>query len=368
MTQDVYVPTREERVRQDFVLGLKLLANGAVQRRVRAEYRERVLPQLTQEQGAARTERRQVAPALLRTEAYRTWAVLTHHSQSMMWDAVERTTQRVLSSAERRYAALRAQPEQRRGSLQLDSTLAVPPPIGNTEIHRQPGGYTGRAEIEDVSPGLRYIGASLIYGAGKGQEHATGDARANLLLYELRRRYPGFAPRRILDLGCGIGVHSQAIALAFPEAEYHGADVAAGLLRFAHLIAEERGIALHLHQRDAARTGFEDGSFDLVLSNIFFHETNSARLPQILRECRRVLRPGGVMLHIDVATQTSRHGLDDQLMNDWQVRWNGEPFWSGFAERDMFEEIVAAGFAPDRSFAEHLNRPGGASYVFGAVA
>jgi SAM-dependent methyltransferase len=368
MTQDVYVPTREERVRQEFVLGLKLLANGAAQRLVRAEYRERVLPQQTQEQGATPTERRQVAAARLRTEAFRMWAVLTHHSQSMMWDAVERTTQRVLPSAERRYAALRAQPERCRGSLQLDSTLAVPPPISNTEIHRQPGGFAGRADIEDVSPGLRYIGASLIYGAGKGQEHATGDARASVLLGELRWRYPNFAPRRILDLGCGIGVHSQALALAFPQAEYHGVDVAAGLLRFAHLIAEERGIGLHLHQRDAARTGFEDGSFDLVLSNILFHETNSARLPQILRECRRLLRPGGVMLHVDVATQTSRHGFDDQLMNDWQVRWYGEPFWTGFAERDLFKEIVAAGFSPKRSFAEYLDRPGGASYVFGAIA
>ena len=161
MTQDVYVPTREERVRQDFVLGLKLLANGAVQRRVRAEYRERVLPQLTQEQGAAPTERRQVAPALLRTEAYRTWAVLTHHSQSMMWDAVERTTQRVLSSAERRYAALRAQPEQRRGSLQLDSTLR------RTRALRGRGGHRVVTRRQQLLAG----------GASPARGHAAGADR-----------------------------------------------------------------------------------------------------------------------------------------------------------------------------------------------
>ena len=161
-------------------------------------------------------------------------------------------------------------------------------------------------------------------------------------------------------------MHSQAIALAFPEAEYHGVDVAAGLLRFGHLIAEQRGLPIHFHQRDASRTGFEAASFDLVLSNILFHETNSARLPQILRECRRVLKPGGVMLHADVATQTSRLELDDQVMNDWQVRWNGEPFWTGYAERDMHKEMIAAGFAPEQCFTEYVTHGKSVGFVFGA--
>jgi hypothetical protein len=34
----------------------------------------------------------------------------------------------------------------------------------------------------------------------------------------------------------------------------------------------------------------------------------------------------------------------------------------------MRREIIAAGFAPERSFAEHVPRPGGAWYVFGASA
>jgi SAM-dependent methyltransferase len=134
------------------------------------------------------------------------------------------------------------------------------------------------------------------------------------------------------------------------------------------LMAEERGVPIHFHQQDAAKTSFEAGSFDLVLSNILFHETNSARLPQILRECRRLLRPGGVMLHLDVPTQLNRLGFDDQVMNDWQVRWNGEPFWTGFAERDMLEEIVAAGFERQHSFATHVSALGSTVYVFGASA
>ena len=73
------------------------------------------------------------------------------------------------------------------------------------------------------------------------------------------------------------------------------------------------------------------------------------------------------MLHVDVPTQVSRLPLEDQVMNDWQVRWNGEPFWTAFAERDMRAEIVAAGFDPALAFATHESRPGGVWYVFGAT-
>ena len=368
MNQNVYVPTREEKVRQDFVLGLKLLANGPAQQRVRDEYQSRLLPELVARLGREPHERAEVERALARSAAFRHWAVLTHRSQSMMWDAIEATTRRVATRGAARLAKLRAAGV-RRGSLELDPALHVPPPIANCEIHRQPGGYCGPDDPHDVSAGLRYIGASAIYSVGKGQAQAAGDGRANLLLAQLRERFPGLGqPARILDLGCGIGVHSQAVAREFPGAEYHGVDVAAGLLKFGHLIAEERGEPIHFHQRDAAQTGFEAGSFDLVVSNILFHETNAARLPQILRECRRVLRPGGAMLHVDVATQVTRLPLADQVMNDWQVRWNGEPFWTAFAERDMKREIVAAGFDEAQAFATHVLRPGGATYVFGAMA
>jgi SAM-dependent methyltransferase len=364
-SQTVYVPTATEKARQDFVLGVKLLVNGPVQQRVREEYSREVEPAVGARLGSRPGRRPQVETDLARTASFRQWAALTHASQSLMWESIEATTQRVNAEAERRYRLLRERGPRAGGSLELDPTLPIPPPIGNTEIHRQPGGFVGGAD-PDVSPGLRYVGASMIYAPGKGNADAGGDARGRLLAQLVAEKFAGLAPRRILDLGCGVGVHAQAVALEYPQAEYHGVDVAAGLLRLGHLLAEERRVPIHFHQRDAAATGFPDGHFDLVISHILFHETNAARVSQILRECRRVLRPGGAMLHLDVATQTTRLGLADQVMNDWQVHWNGEPFWTGFAERDMREEMIAAGFEPAKVFAEHRGRAGGnVSYLFG---
>jgi SAM-dependent methyltransferase len=360
----LYEPNFTEKSRQDFVLSLKRIANGVAQQRVRETWRRDVLPALRAATGADPAVRQEVEGALASSLPFRQWAVLTHHSQSMMWNAIEPTARRLEPDTSRRFAALRTR--RTLGSLELDPSLQVPHPIGDTEIHRQPGGFVGRGEGEDIVPGLRYLGAAMIYSVGKGREQAATDGRGKLLLDEIARRRPGIKPRRILDLGCGIAVHAQPIALAYPEAEYHAVDVAAGLLRFGHLAAEERGIPIHFHQRDAADTRFPDASFDLVISNILFHETSHEQLPRILRECRRVLAPGGLMLHADVATQTSRLGLEDQVMNAWQDHWNGEPFWSGFASKDMREQIIAAGFAPETVFAGHVSNGGGVSYVFGA--
>lgn len=361
----IYDPNLTEKSRQDFVLSLKRLANGPAQQRVRDKYRRELLPRLRSELGREPLTRSDVERDLARSAEFRYWAVLTHQSQSMMWEAIEPTAQRIAPEVSQRLAALRS--GQSKGSLELDPALAVPAPIADTEIHRQPFGYCGLEQGDDVLPGLRYLGAAMIYSVGKGNAHAATDGRGKVLLDEIARRRPGWRPRRILDLGCGIGVHAQPIALAFPEAEYHAVDVAAGLLRYGHVAAEARGVPIHFHQRDAADTRFADASFDLVISNILFHETSHEWLPRILRECRRVLAPGGLMVHADVATQAARLGLDDQVMNAWQDHWNGEPFWSGFAESDLRAAMVAAGFPAETVFAEHVKGGSGFAYVFGAA-
>ena len=74
------------------------------------------------------------------------------------------------------------------------------------------------------------------------------------------------------------------------------------------------------------------------------------------------------MLHVDVATRRDELPLADRLMNEWQVRWNGEPFWSGFAATDIRAVLVAAGFSHDSTFADFVGKPYGPGgwHVFGA--
>jgi SAM-dependent methyltransferase len=366
MPANLYAPTFPEKQRQDFVLALKLLANQKLQANVRKAFEARVgLPVASS--AATLSVRERVRGPLARTSEFRLWASVTHASQSMMWRAVEATVARSSAAASARLQQLLGLGS-RAGTLELRPGMAVPAPICHVEIHRQPGGYVAESQPSDVAAGLRYFGSGQIYSPGKGN-NVGADSRGAYIAQLIRSRYPGFAPRRLLDMGCGIGLATQGLAREFSDAECTAIDVAAPLLRFAHIAASEQGVAVHFKQRDAADTGFAAGSFDLIVSNIMFHETSATHLPAILRECRRLLAPGGVMFHLDVPTQTERVAPADQVMNDWQVVWNGEPFWTGFADTSLRTELLAAGFPTGSVFTEHVARPGGGYwYTFGARA
>lgn len=104
------------------------------------------------------------------------------------------------------------------------------------------------------------------------------------------------APRTIVDLGCGPGVSTFEIARARPLDRVLGLDFAAAMLDEAR--RRERGSGFRAGRiqwlrADAARLPFRDGSVDVLTGHSFLY-----LLPDrtaALRECVRVLRPGGML-------------------------------------------------------------------------
>lgn len=94
----------------------------------------------------------------------------------------------------------------------------------------------------------------------------------------------GAAAGRVLDIGCGEGALNAALP-APPPFRLVGVDESATMLR-AHPNPHVRG--------DAARLPFRDGVFDAAVAvNMLWH-LDDPRLA--LREARRVLAPGGLLL------------------------------------------------------------------------
>jgi hypothetical protein len=56
-----------------------------------------------------------------------------------------------------------------------------------------------------------------------------------------------------------------------------------------------------------------------------------------------------------------------QVTNHWQVVNNGEPFWTGYADTDMREALIEAGFDAERVFADYEPMGGGEFHIFGAT-
>lgn len=101
----------------------------------------------------------------------------------------------------------------------------------------------------------------------------------------------GAGPGRVLDLGCGSGLH-------FDTLRSHGwavtgVDASVDQLRIAR---DRGGPEVELVQGDAAALPFDDGSFDAVAS-VFVH-TDVDDYAAVLVEVARVLRRRGRVVHI----------------------------------------------------------------------
>ena len=369
-------PTQDERSRQAFIIQFKQKVNLDLQKDIHNYFAENIAPELESELGEPlddlnRDHRKAVKKRLASEHLFQTWESLTWTGQDMMWECIDETLDHDLPRIEA-VASDVLKRSDKMGSLKLNPDLDLPPNIAKVEIHRQPGGFCLEREgvDYDILSGARYTGAGMMYGAGKGRDDKPGSgySAAHFLIQELERQFGPQKPKRILDIGCGTGFNTSTYPRHYPDAEVHGIDVAAGLIRWGHVRAENEGVPIHFSQMSTAAMDFEDESFDLVVSTIWGHETTPQILEDSIKEIWRVLKPGGISFHIDVTNQPGYQDLVDQVLNDWQIKYNGEPFWMGFADTDFQALMTKAGYPADCQFVGYRPRTQGAGdwFVHGA--
>lgn len=106
------------------------------------------------------------------------------------------------------------------------------------------------------------------------------------------RLLPGFAPRRALDFGCGVG--RVAIPLAACVEEVVGLDISPSMLAEAQRNCERHGTTnVRLHLSDDSLSAIE-GPFDLVHSCIVLQHIEIARGRQLFERLVEAIAPGGV--------------------------------------------------------------------------
>jgi len=120
--------------------------------------------------------------------------------------------------------------------------------------------------------------------------HLQAEVRSELLSRLMLLKAP---PQAVLDLGCGTGAGAQAIKKQFPRAQVTAADLAPPMLE----VARRRSRfwrRIRCAQADARELPFETGSFNLVFTSLMLQWVRP--LDAALREIRRVLKPGGLLL------------------------------------------------------------------------
>jgi arsenite methyltransferase len=118
--------------------------------------------------------------------------------------------------------------------------------------------------------------------------------------FSLGRLEPG---ERVLDLGCGAGTDLLvAAAMVGETGSATGIDMTPEMLSKARRAADEMGLDVALVEGEIERLPFEDGSFDVIISNGVIDLIPDKEA--VFSEIYRVLAPGGRIQVADVTIQT----------------------------------------------------------------
>ena len=230
-------------------------------------------------------------------------------------------------------------------------------PAGKSWSAGPGAGLTGEAQGQDSGP----VTAAEATAAAEGntsnefaldvrrvrdsfsQAAGTYDAAAVLqatVRDELLRRLEvlRMEPAVVVDLGAGTGQASIALKRRYPGGRVVAMDIAHGML----LQARKRQTLLRRFDRvvaDAAALPLGNASVDMLFSSLMLQWCNDP--DRVLRECRRVLRPGGVLHFTTLGPDTLV-----ELRQAWQAADPGHAHVNRFIDmHDLGDALVRAGFA-----------------------
>jgi ubiquinone/menaquinone biosynthesis C-methylase UbiE len=104
---------------------------------------------------------------------------------------------------------------------------------------------------------------------------------------------------KVLDLACGSGTLAVLVKQRHPQLTVHGVDGDLDMLGRAERKAAVAGVAVDFKHGMADALPYAEGSFDAVVSSLFFHHLSRAGKASAFSEIKRVLTPSGALLLAD---------------------------------------------------------------------
>ena len=178
------------------------------------------------------------------------------------------------------------------------------------------------------------------FGAGLTFHGPLSEARAERIV----ARLAAAAPATVLDIGCGWGELLLRVLGAAPGAKGLGIDINGADLAYGRELAAERGLADRVEYVEESGYGTTRGPADAVLclgsGQALCAPDAPYDLTVVLRELRRLVRPGGRVVLGEGFWQ--RVPAEDDLARMWPgARADDHPTLDGLLDR-----VVDAGFRP----------------------
>ena len=335
----------DETARLNYITSLNVHIGRTLSPGVRVAYENRVKPAFAKEHGREPETAVEVRKAMLRDVYYQQWAALRRNTQENSQQASREIALRRLDRLTTDVQKL----NEGRNTLSLDPDLPIPAYQAHVDNHLMPGSYYETITDGDVTAAATYeVSLFPIGGASFG---AKGDGGGRAMANYIRAQFPDFSPKRIVDIGGGIGGNTLPLAAVYPDAEVIVVDAAGPLLRYGHARAQDMGYANIRFVQGAAETvDLEPGSVDLITSVMFWHETSTPTVRDGLKHMHELLSPGGMMLHLEQPNYDSSTPVFERFMRDWDAYYNNEPFWPKLHRTDMVQAMADAGFTQDKLF------------------
>jgi 2-polyprenyl-6-hydroxyphenyl methylase / 3-demethylubiquinone-9 3-methyltransferase len=144
---------------------------------------------------------------------------------------------------------------------------------------------------------------------------------------------------RVLDIGCGGGILSEAIARQ--GATVHGVDMVDKNIRIARAHAQGQGLDLHYECCTAEALAARGERYDAVLNMEVVEHV--ADLPLFMRSCDSLVKPGGMML-IATINRTVASFMGAIVAAEYVLRWlpKGTHHWRKFPKPRELEALLRA--------------------------
>jgi len=119
----------------------------------------------------------------------------------------------------------------------------------------------------------------------------------------------------VLDVGCGTGdLTLRAARKVGREAHVAGIDASPQMIGVAQRKAAKKGRALDFRLAPIEDLPFVDGEFDVALSSFMLHHLPDDLKVRGLAEVRRVLKPGGRLIAVDLKSGAGAIGVITRLI------------------------------------------------------
>jgi ubiquinone/menaquinone biosynthesis C-methylase UbiE len=333
----------DERARYNYLANLNRYVSTAIAPGNKIAYDKRVAPKFEQEHQRPMQTRHEVKDALSQDPLYQMWAAIRRSTMEMRQQNGRAVVLRQAKELAKKVNEINKNNDQ----LSLKDGFEVPKYLKHVDNHLMPGSYHTEYFKGDVANAANYDSGIFVTTAGMLGTLTDGGGKA--IAKWVKETYPSFSPKRILDIGCGLGHNTLPIAQAFPNAEVIAIDAGAPMLRYGAARAKDLGISnVKFVQMNAEEMGEIDSqSVDWVQTTMFLHETGGKAIYRIFEEINRVLKPEGLNLHIEQPQYTPEMSYYEQFMRDWDAFFNAEPYWGHLHDLQPEDLMKVAGVSKE---------------------